>query len=96
MDGANWEEGGRYWVRNSFRRDGVGLPGYEGNRIESAWAVIFPKVLSVPEYGNLCIKYMLYSRSGIVHDQVVNISNWLEERQAADVNVSRSGAHFEF
>jgi purine-cytosine permease-like protein len=34
--GANWEEGGRYWVRVSIRRDGVGLPGYEGDKIESA------------------------------------------------------------
>jgi hypothetical protein len=32
----------------------------------------------------------------MVHDQVVNISNWLEERQTADVKVSWSSAHFEF
>jgi hypothetical protein len=60
VDGANWEEGGRYWVRISIRRDGVGLPGYEGDIIESAWAVALSRGLTrTRTQESPCIKYML-------------------------------------
>jgi len=47
VDGADWEEDRRYWIRIGVLRDGIGIPGYEDGGIESAWVVIYHQYLIV-------------------------------------------------